>query len=550
MQVYRVTSLLRLAVYGLVALSVLPGSAAAQTARDSLLIFGDPTRQSTPLDAWGGARSAPMVGGPLLDSPVSRREYRLGPGDVLTVSLFGDLNRVLTGTVTPEGTLLIPSVGIAPVLGLNLDEAQARVRELIYRFYRNVEVEVTLMQVRAFKVFLVGNVDDPGVRTATATTRVSEVVPIASAEGTVHRNIRVRRSSGDSVRVDLARFFQAGDLSQNPVLEAGDAIVVPNVDETVTLAGRVAYPGTYEYRPDDTLADLLWIANGGGPFPSDAADTIRVARYDAEQDREFLTLPREEAVGERGRSMRLRPFDAVYVPAVANFREQHTATILGEVRRPGTYPVRPDTTTVQDLVEMAGGFTSEASLIDAVIRRAPVNTPLDSLRLLQNVPPEFRSIEEQRILQVTARGDESNVVVDFEDLFADGDARQDQPLQAGDFLYVPPRRNEVVVLGAVAQPGILSYEPGAPVSSYVSRAGGFTRSADRGDMAVLKAKLGTRIDARDVRVLEPGDRIVVPFKEPKTFLERIQTVQGVMTTVSGFVVTIIGIERLIDSLGG
>ena len=49
--------------------------------------------------------------------------------------------------------------------------------------------------------------------------------------------------------------------------------------------------------------------------------------------------------------------------------------------------------------------------------------------------------------------------------------------------------------------------------------------------------------------LEPGDRIVVPFKEPRTLLERVQTVQGVMTTVSGFVVTIIGLERLWDTIG-
>src|SRR5690606_14147051 len=117
-------------------------------------------------------------------------------------------------------------------------------------------------------------------------------------------------------------------------------------------------------------------------------------------------------------------------------------------------------------------------------------------------------------------------------------------LQSGDMLYVPPRRNEVVVLGAVAQPGILEFSPGATIADYIGRAGGYSRNADRNDVMVLKARLGSRLGARDVRTLEPGDRIVVPFREQRTLLERVQTVQGVMTTVSGFVVTVLAIQRL------
>src|SRR5690606_2860099 len=104
----RALLVVRVVLLGLLALSALPRGAAAQSARDSLLIFGDTARRASPLDSWSSAAGAPVPEGPLLDSPVSRTDYRLGPGDVLTVSLFGDLNRVLTAAVTPEGTLLIP----------------------------------------------------------------------------------------------------------------------------------------------------------------------------------------------------------------------------------------------------------------------------------------------------------------------------------------------------------------------------------------------------------------------------------------------------------
>ncbi len=493
---------------------------------------------------------APVGVGPLLDTPVDRASYALGAGDVVTVSLFGDLDRVLTTSVTPEGTILIPAIGVAPVLGMNLDQAEERVRELILRYYRNVSVDLTLSQVRSFKVFVVGHTPRPGVQQATAATRVSEIVPVTSDSGTVHRNIVLRRSNGDTLLVDLARFLQAGDLSHNPPLREGDVLVIPVIDETIEISGRVAYPGTYEYRPDDTLAELLWIANGGGSFPSDAADTIRITRFLGAKERQFRTLSRAEVTGAVGQALRLEPFDGVYVPAVANYKEHHVATVLGEVSRPGTYPIRVDTTTVRDLVEMAGGFTREASLVDAVLRRTPVNTPMDSVRLLQNVPAEFLTRDERRIVQITSRADEGNVVLDFPKLFSEGDGTHNQTLQSGDLLYVPPRRDQIVVLGAVSHPGILAFTPGASIDDYVAQAGGYSRKADRDDVLVLKAKLGNRLSRSDVRILEPGDRIVVPFNEPRTFLERLQTVQGVVTTVSGLVLTIVGLERLLNTVGG
>ena len=73
------------------------------------------------------------IGGPLLDTPVSRTAYRLGPGDILSVAVFGDFSHVYNVPVTPEGTVVIPEMGIARVLGMNLDQAQERVRQVVAR---------------------------------------------------------------------------------------------------------------------------------------------------------------------------------------------------------------------------------------------------------------------------------------------------------------------------------------------------------------------------------------------------------------------------------
>ena len=500
---------------------------------------GAQSTRSTP--ATDTTRSAAVpVSGVLLDAPVSRTTYRLGPGDMLDIGLLGELTRVYTVSVTPEGSILVPGVGVVRVLGLTLDAAERQVRALLLRFYRNVEVTLSLAQVRSFKMFVLGNVVTPGVRTATAATRVSEVVP-PSATLPHRRNILLRRANGDSLSLDLARFLQTGDLSANPMLREGDALIVPIVDRTVSVVGRVSVPGTYEYRPGESLADLLFIANAAGPFPSDAADSVRLVRFVGRDQREFRVFTREQALGAEGRAFTLQPFDAIFVSQVANYKVQKTATVTGQVVRPGTYPIRPETTTVRELVGMAGGLTPDASLVEATLRRLPQTTEVQQARQLQAIPVELLTDDERRILQTRNQSDPTAVVIDFTQLFVEGKQAYDQPLESGDVLTVPVRRNGVTVLGAVSQPGIVQYVPGKGLDYYVELAGGYGRQADRGARTVLKARLGNRVDPRDVSALDPGDQIIIPFREPTQYLRRLQSA---VTTAAGLIVSFYTLRQL------
>ena len=459
--------------------------------------------------------------------------------------MLGDASRVSSVYVGPEGTVLVPGAGVVRVLGLTVDDAERRIRDAVLRYYRNVEVRVSLAQVRTFKVFVVGNVPSPGVRTANAATRVSELIPAPTTQEVARRNVLLRRASGDTVTVDLIRFRQTGDLTSNPTLREGDALIVPTIDERVSVYGRVFSPGAYEFRRGETLAQLLTVVNGGGPFPSDAADSVRLTRFVGPERRELRVFARDDAVRGAGARYVLAPFDAVYVPAVANYKLQKTATVTGQVQRPGTYPVRPETTTVRELVALAGGFTPEASLSDAVLRRQPRGTEGQFLRQLENVPPDLLTTEERRILQTRTQGDPTRVVIDFQQLFVEGRETLDQPLEAGDSLTVPVRRTGVTVLGAVANPGIVAFAPGQGIDYYVRLAGGYARRADRSDRAVLKARLGGRADARDardIRTIDAGDQIIVPFRERARYL---QTFQSVVATATGLILGVYGLVQLV-----
>lgn len=479
----------------------------------------------------------------LLDAPVSRMEYALGPGDVVDLSVFGELNNLYRLTVTPEGAVVIPAVGVVNVLGLNLEDAQSRVREQVLRLYRNIGIHLTLSRIRHFKVYVVGDVGSPGVQVASAATRVSEIVRWDTARTVIPRNIILRRGSGEVATVDLVRFRHTGDLSANPLLREGDALVIPAVDQTIQIHGRAAFPGTYDYRPGETLAELLAIANGGNRLPTDAADTLRLSRMVDRNRQEIHTFSHAEAFGPAGQAFVLRPFDALYIPRVVDYQQQHTATISGQVAFPGTYPIRPDTTTVRDLVALAGGFVPDASLTGSSLQRRPPATGERRLRQLQGVPPELLSSQERRVLQAGARGDDTHVVIDFQRLFAQGEDAYNQVLRDGDSLSVPRRSDEVVILGAVLQPGMVQYTPEQGVEHFVRLAGGYGRNADRRDVVVVRASSGNRLDASDARRIEPGDAIIVPFRERRDYLRTLQTTSTVVTTVTGMILTFLALTR-------
>lgn len=516
--------------------------ARAQTTSPRTMPPPAPANRDTAAPAETPALPVTPSQGPLLDAPVSRSTYPLGPGDVLSVAVFGDFSHVYVVPVTPEGTVVIPEMGIARVLGLNLDQAQERVRQVVARLYRGVDVTVTLSRVRSFKVFVAGDVRSPGMRTANAATRVSEVVPEAVSGMTWRRNLLLRRAGGDSVRVDIARFMLLGDPSGNPTLREGDAVVVPPLDLRVDVYGGLRFTGTYEYRSGETLAEFLTVANAGGGFPSNSADTVLLTRFvDARARREYR-FSQAEAMGERGRGFVLQPMDALFVATVSNYRVQVTAEVSGEVVRPGVYPVRNDTTTVRELVEMAGGFTARASLTQARLLRTP--PPLNRAESeLRTIPPEQLTAQERQILQVRALSDANSVVIDFRQLFAAGGDAYRQTVHAGDKLEVPDRRSEVVVLGAVREPGILNYVPGQTVGAYVARAGGATRRADLVRAVVIRARTGSRERAQDIAGVDEGDTVILPYRTDTDWTKVLQTTGTVVGTITGLIISAVAIFR-------
>jgi protein involved in polysaccharide export with SLBB domain len=106
----------------------------------------------------------------------------------------------------------------------------------------------------------------------------------------------------------------------------------------------------------------------------------------------------------------------------------------------------------------------------------------------------------------------SIMIVNFRALLEKGDASQDIAMRDEDSIWVPRARGFVSVIGSVNNQGNVGYIEGGTFRDYVERAGGYSSSADRGEVRVINSRTSSYINPRsdgDYKI-GPGDTIVVP----------------------------------------
>ena len=200
-----------------------------------------------------------------LDRVVNSDEYQVGPGDRLAITVIGASPESLELTITPEATLVIPAVGVVDLRNLTLTEARSRLIDLLKEYYPNASPSVSLLEVRRFRITVVGAVENPGLITVTANTRASEAIQTAGLLPPAgKRSIRLLRGN-DTLRVDLVVFLNLGNLELNPYVIEGDVLQVPSIDQRwgfVQISGAVVAGGRFELAPGDRIEDLINLAYG------------------------------------------------------------------------------------------------------------------------------------------------------------------------------------------------------------------------------------------------------------------------------------------------
>lgn len=391
------------------------------------------------------------------------QDYRLGPGDVVIVDIYGASQESQTLTVSPDGDINIDGFGPIQVNGLTVAQANSLLRSQLGARYSSSQIRLTVGQTKTIIVNVMGEVKAPGTYTLSAFSTVFNALYMAGGItdiGTL-RNIKVYRNNRLISTVDVYNYILNGQATGNVRLTDNDVIIVGSYDCLVNITGKVKRPMFYEMKTDESLHSLLKYAGG---FTGDAyKKSVRVirkagAQYSVHTINEFDLSAFHMADG-----------DSVNVDSVVK-RYSNMVEVKGAVFRPGMYELGKNITTVRSLIEAAEGVTEDAFTAHAIMHRMKADRSL-----------EMKSVDVAGIL-------EGRVA--------------DIPLRNEDVLFIPSQeevrmKQTLTIHGEVQTPGIYKYADNETVEDFIMQAGGLTETAAAVNVLVSRRVFNPKATTKD-----------------------------------------------------
>ena len=398
------------------------------------------------------------------------QSYLLGPGDMVTIDIYGASQRTVTATISRDGSITVPDYGPIALGGLTVSQAKAALKEQLGSRYVSSEIRLTVDGNRNISVNVVGEVRVPGTYVISSFASVFYALHMAGGItdlGTL-RDVRVYRKNKLVSTVDLYDYILNGRLTGDITLQDQDLILVGTYSNLVDVAGKVKRPMLYEMRDTETLGTAIDYAGG---FTGDAyRNSVRVIRKTGEN----LSV---HSVDEFDlKSFKIADGDSIAVDGILN-RYSNMVEARGALFRPGMYQLGGNVLTVKSLVEQAGGILENAFADHALIHRMKADRTLETI-----------SIDLNSILS---------------------GKRPDIPLKNEDLLFVPSQANlldarTLTITGTVMFPGDYKYSDGMSVEDLILQAGGLVDGASTARVDVSRV-------INDPKATTEGSRIGESF---------------------------------------
>jgi len=364
-----------------------------------------------------GAVSLPLVGSLKIagltlseaTKEISRRLIRFYPKSTIFIDLVypRKFKIYVLGEVEKAGTQLISALSTLDdaikLAGLKPSASLRRIQ--IKRGNKTIEVDylkflkygdtsqnpyveegdIIYVPLMGKSVKVLGEVKDPGIYEIKEGEKLKDVLDMAGGlteKADLFGSYIERQIDGNKqiISIDLLKLIYQKDDKENLELKDGDSIVIPLKVDKVYVIGYVAKPqvftivsgefknevggqsaiGESEIKEGAKISEL--ISKAGGVLPNGSRRRVQVIR-DGQVIKEvdlFKVLVKGDVEEEK---VKLVPGDIVYVPLA-----EKTVKVLGEVKDPGIYEIKPGE-RIKDVIEMAGGFTVRADLKNITVER-------------------------------------------------------------------------------------------------------------------------------------------------------------------------------------
>ena len=269
--------------------------------------------------------------------------YILGPGDVVTVSIFGKSQADLQFTIKADGFIEPANLPKIYLKGVSLGQARKIVERRLRNFYQfeSGQFALTLTTARTLTVQITGAVEQPGTYTLSAYNTAFNALMAAggpSKLGTV-RNIQV--INGRKVKtLDVYEYLFNPKNQKDYYLQNNDILFIPFTGNLVEVQGSVKQEGIFEMRDDENFDELI---NYTGGYVSDALrDEVQLVRKDKQG-----SFVKQYAGGELEK-LTFEDGDKVIIATQTSDKKDYVE-VKGAVNYPGIYGIR-DYKTLKDLL--------------------------------------------------------------------------------------------------------------------------------------------------------------------------------------------------------
>jgi protein involved in polysaccharide export with SLBB domain len=432
-----------------------------------------------------GSRSMPI------DLPVGP-DYVLGPGDGLTINLWGGISQSFTRVLDREGKVVLPEAGSLVLAGLSLQQAQANIAGALKQQYHDAQVDVTIARLRTVRIYVVGDVQRPGAYDLSSLSTPLNALYEAGGPTSVGSLRIVRHYRGKRLirEVDLYDFLLHGIRMDDERLQSGDTLLIPPAGPQVAVFGMVKRPAIYELRGDSTLKDVL--DDAGGVTVAAALDHITIERIAPNQQRETVSVGLPSSSAPEAALALIAAFsvndgDRVHVAPVPPYSER-SIYLEGHVVRPGKLPYR-DGMQLSEIIHSYQDLLPEPAAKGEIVRL---------------VAPDFHPQTIPFDVADTLIGNNNFPLQPFDTIRIFGRYEVDAP--------------QVTVRGEVLRPGSYALSQGMTTANLVTMAGGLKRDAllTDADLASYTIQNGSRVvrlrtavSLSNTAPLKPGDVLTI-----------------------------------------
>lgn len=292
------------------------------------------------------------------------KNYVIGSGDEIIIDVWGASEQTYQLEVSPDGNIVVPSIGPIYLNGLDFDRAEERIKYKLKSIYStlgsNTFAQVSLGKTRTISINVLGEVQNPGTYQLSSFGTAFNALYLAGGpnKNGSFREIHVFRGGEKVATLDGYNFLVYGK-GQNFMLQDQDVLLVRPYVNRIAMVGEVKHPAYYEMVEGESLAKALDFAGGFTPRAYKKSISLRRSLANRKTVQTVRLGDFENFLMQAGDSVTTGAIQNIFVDRV---------TIEGPVNHPGEYELADDM-TLSNLVELADGFSPDVFNQRAVIIR-------------------------------------------------------------------------------------------------------------------------------------------------------------------------------------